>query len=47
MNTQLKFGFVIEYVADIEAARAFYVDVLGLVVERYHPTFLNLFQVSA
>ena len=36
-----QFGFVLEYVKDIEAARRFYVDVLGLQVERYHPTFIQ------
>jgi catechol 2,3-dioxygenase-like lactoylglutathione lyase family enzyme len=35
------FGFVIEYVKDIEAARRFYVEVLGLHVERHHPTFIQ------
>ena len=41
MGSKLKFGFVIEYVTDIEAAKAFYVDVLGLEVERYHPAFVQ------
>jgi catechol 2,3-dioxygenase-like lactoylglutathione lyase family enzyme len=36
-----RFGFVVEYVPDIEAARRFYVDVLGLKEERYHPTFVQ------
>ena len=35
------FGFAIEYVADIEAARRFYVDVIGLTVRREHPTFVQ------
>ncbi len=35
------FGFVVEYVDDIEAAQRFYVDVLGLKVERQHPTFVQ------
>jgi catechol 2,3-dioxygenase-like lactoylglutathione lyase family enzyme len=34
-------GFVLRYVPDVEAARHFYVDVLGLKVERYHPTFVQ------
>jgi catechol 2,3-dioxygenase-like lactoylglutathione lyase family enzyme len=36
-----KFGFVVEYVPDIQAAKRFYVDVLGLDVEREHPTFVQ------
>jgi catechol 2,3-dioxygenase-like lactoylglutathione lyase family enzyme len=36
-----QFGFVLEYVPDIEAAKRFYVEVLGLEVERYHPTFVQ------
>ncbi len=41
MSTKAKFGFVLEYVTDIEAAKQFYVEVLGLQVERYHPTFVQ------
>lgn len=41
MNINPKFGFVLEYVTDIEAAKHFYVEVLGLKVERYHPTFVQ------
>ncbi len=41
MNQKPKFGFVLEYVTDIEAAKNFYVDVLRLEVERYHPTFVQ------
>lgn len=36
-----RFGFVVEYVRDIETAKRFYVDVLGLKVEREHPTFVQ------
>lgn len=36
-----QFGFVIEYVKDVEAARRFYVEVLGLEVERYSPAFVQ------
>ncbi len=36
-----KFGFVIEYVSDIEKAKQFYTEVLGLDVQRYHPTFVQ------
>ncbi len=41
MTIQAKFGFVLEYVSDIEAAKRFYTDVLGLQVERYHPTYIQ------
>jgi len=41
MSSSPQFGFVIEYVTDIEAAKRFYVEVLGLEVERYHPTFVQ------
>ncbi len=41
MGTKPTFGFILEYVTDIEAARRFYVDVLGLEVERYHPTYVQ------
>lgn len=45
MNTEVvntpkaRFGFALEYVSDVEAVKRFYVDVLGLEVEREHPTF--------
>lgn len=41
MNTKPTFGFILEYVTDIEAARRFYVEVLGLEVERFHPVFVQ------
>jgi catechol 2,3-dioxygenase-like lactoylglutathione lyase family enzyme len=41
MSTAPRFGFALEYVEDVEAARRFYVDVLGLAVERTHPTFIQ------
>ncbi len=41
MSIKPSFGFVLEYVTDIEAAKRFYVEVLGLEVERYHPTFVQ------
>jgi len=41
MSNKLKFAFVLEYVTDIEAAKNFYVDVLGLEVERYSPVFVQ------
>ena len=41
MSNTAKFGFVIEYVTDIEATKRFYVEVLGLQVERVSPTFIQ------
>ncbi len=41
MNQQPKFGFYLEYVTDIEAAKDFYVNVMGLKMERYHPTYIQ------
>ncbi|HET6315564.1 MAG TPA: VOC family protein [Chloroflexota bacterium] len=35
------FGFILEYVTDVEAAKQFYEHVLGLKVERYHPTYVQ------
>lgn len=39
--TRARFGFPLEYVGDVEAAKRFFVDVLGLEVERDHPTFVQ------
>jgi catechol 2,3-dioxygenase-like lactoylglutathione lyase family enzyme len=36
-----RFGFVVEYVADIEAATRFYTGVMGLEAERVHPTYVQ------
>ena len=41
MTIKPEFGFLLEYVADIEAAKRFYEEVLGLKVERYHPTYVQ------
>jgi len=41
MNQQPHFGFAVEYVPDIEAARRFYADVVGLKVERTHESFVQ------
>ena len=41
VSTKSGFGFVLEYVSDIDAARRFFVDVLGLEVDREHPTFIQ------
>ena len=40
-NTTVRFGFALEYVPDVATARRFFVDVLGLEVERDHPTFIQ------
>lgn len=36
-----RFGFVIEYVKDIERAKRFYTEVLGLPLQRVAPTFVQ------
>ena len=36
-----RFGFSLEYVEDLEAARRFYVEVMGLQVERANPKFVQ------
>jgi len=41
MGTTPRFGFALEYVEDVDAAKRFYEDVLGLKVERYHPTYVQ------
>jgi extradiol dioxygenase family protein len=41
MKKKTRFGFAIEYVEDIEAAKRFYVDVLGLEVQREAPQFVQ------
>ncbi|HET8630782.1 MAG TPA: VOC family protein [Thermomicrobiales bacterium] len=41
MTATPRFGFALEYVSDVEAVKRFYVDVLGLAVEREHPTFVQ------
>jgi len=41
MSPKPSFGFAIEYVDDIPAATRFYTEVLGLKVERHHPTFVQ------
>ena len=41
MTTRARFGFVLEYVSDLEAVKRFYVEVLGLEVEREHPVFVQ------
>lgn len=41
MNTRPQFGFALTYVTDLEAAKHFYVDVLGLDMQRDSPTFVQ------
>jgi predicted enzyme related to lactoylglutathione lyase len=41
MVTRPRWGFALEYVTDLEAVKRFYVEVLGLEVERDHPTFVQ------
>ena len=40
-SSKARFGFALEYVTDVPAARRFFVDVLGLEVDRDHPTFVQ------
>lgn len=42
MESSLTFAFALEYVADVAAAKRFYVDVLGFEVERESPAFVQL-----
>jgi catechol 2,3-dioxygenase-like lactoylglutathione lyase family enzyme len=37
----VSFGFALEYVSDTASAKRFFTDVLGLKVERDHPTFVQ------
>jgi|WetSurMetagenome_2_1015567.scaffolds.fasta_scaffold391426_1 predicted enzyme related to lactoylglutathione lyase len=41
MTVTARFGMVVESVPDIEAAKRFYTEVLGLKMERYHPTYIQ------
>ncbi|MCC6313331.1 MAG: VOC family protein [Thermomicrobiales bacterium] len=41
MPVNPRFGFALEYVADVAAAKRFYTEVLGLEVERDHPVFVQ------
>src|SRR5579875_2114782 len=45
-TTRPELGIVIEYVADVDAATHFYVDVVGLDVERQHPAFVQFRESS-
>jgi catechol 2,3-dioxygenase-like lactoylglutathione lyase family enzyme len=46
MHIKPRFGFALEYVPDVEEAKRFYVDVKGLEVERYHPSFVQFSDAS-
>jgi len=47
MATQTaRFAFALEYVKDVPATRRFFVDVLGLQVDRDHPTFVQFKDAS-
>lgn len=41
MTIKPRFAFALTYVSDIEAAKRFYVDVLGLEIEREAPVFVQ------
>jgi predicted enzyme related to lactoylglutathione lyase len=41
MASKPRFGFVLEYVDDVASAKPFYVDVMGLKVERESPEFIQ------
>jgi predicted enzyme related to lactoylglutathione lyase len=41
MMSTPRFGFALEYVTDIQAVKQFYVDVVGLEVEREAPVFVQ------
>ena len=45
-NSSARFGFALEYVTDVPATRDFFVNVLGLKVERDHPTFVQFADVG-
>ena len=49
MTNKPEFGFLLEYVTDIETAKHFYVDVVGLEVERDSPMFVqfNKFAIAS
>jgi Lactoylglutathione lyase and related lyases len=41
MNTQPTFGFIVEYVSDLQAGRRFYEEVMGLRAVRTTPFFVE------
>jgi len=40
-SSKAQFAFALEYTNDVAATKQFFVDVLGLQVERDHPTFVQ------
>jgi catechol 2,3-dioxygenase-like lactoylglutathione lyase family enzyme len=40
-NHTAQFAFALEYVSDVDATKRFFVDVLGLIVDREAPTFVQ------
>lgn len=45
-STSPRFGFVLEYVPDVNAATSFYTDILGLKVTRQSPEFVQFADVT-
>ncbi|WP_419782809.1 VOC family protein [Malaciobacter marinus] len=41
MNEKPKFGFVVEYVKDINIAKKFYVETMNLDIQREHPNYIQ------
>jgi predicted enzyme related to lactoylglutathione lyase len=41
-----RFGLVVEYVKDVESAKRFYVDVMGMDVEREAPNYVQFGQFA-
>jgi len=41
MTQNVRFGFALEYVTDVQLTKRFFTDVLGLEVDRDHPTFVQ------
>ena len=41
MANSARFGFPLEYTTDIQATKRFFTDVLGLELDRDHPTFVQ------
>ena len=41
MANSARFGFPLEYTRDIQATKRFFTDVLGLELDRDHPTFVQ------
>ena len=46
MVTTVRYGFILEYVPDIEAAKQFFIDVIGLKIEREAPGFVQFRDAS-